>query len=168
MEVWKDVVGYEGYYQVSDQGRVRSLDRVSFGRNMSGRGLRPAPTSKYGHLSVSLSREGIRKTSLVHQLVAVAFIGPCPPGLEVLHGPSGVGDNSAGNLSYGTTKQNTLDRCRDGTSNFRPVRRGDGKEFANIQIAAKETGCCPSGVCAVCNGRQNSAGGFSWSYLEKL
>ena len=63
---------------------------------------------------VSLKHDGISLTQTVHCLVAAAFIGPRPEGLQVLHGSKSRTDNRACNLSYGTPKQNTADRLRDG------------------------------------------------------
>jgi hypothetical protein len=120
LERWRPVVGYEGLYEVSDLGRVRSLDRVSllqgkYKRFAKGRVLKPIPNSKGYHL-VTLSKDGIQKTPSVHQLVLQAFVGPCPEGQLVRHGPGGKDDNRLSNLSYGTPKQNMADRLRDGTA----------------------------------------------------
>lgn len=63
-----------------------------------------------------LSRHGEKRNYLVHQLVAFTFLGPCPPGMEVLHGPAGKHDDSLANLAYGTHQQNIEDQLRDGTA----------------------------------------------------
>jgi len=110
MEQWRDVVGYEGWYQVSDLGKVRSVDRVVRGargepKTLTGKVLKPAANSASDHLGVALCKEGNQRTVCIHQLVMAAWIGPRPKGLEVLHGPNGVEDNSVGNLSYGTHSQ---------------------------------------------------------------
>lgn len=119
VERWVPVDGYEGYYEVSDQGRVRSLDRVvphSYRGQMRVRGrvLKANPDS-WGHLQVLLCMGGVCRHRPVHKLVAEHFIGPCPDGLMVLHGAAGQRDNRVSNLSYGTAKQNILDKRRDGT-----------------------------------------------------
>lgn len=100
--IWKPVEGYEGLYEVSDSGQVRSLP----GGRRLGKILCAIPRHKSGHLGVNLHKEGKRVTKHVHKLVAAAFIGPCPDGLVVCHGPNGVKDNSVSNLSYGTTRKN--------------------------------------------------------------
>lgn len=114
-EYWLPVVGYEGLYEVSDQGRVRSLPRLrANGGVTKERLLRLAMSGPY--LNVSLYVGGKRTGARVHQLVAEAFIGPCPEGLIVLHGTGGKTDNRPENLSYGTySKNNGEDRRRDGT-----------------------------------------------------
>lgn len=120
-ELWLPVVGWEGLYEVSDLGRVKSLDRTVTQRNgvvvrVRERILKPG-TDTHGYLMVCIRKNGAQKTRLVHILVAEAFIGPRPDGLEVRHGESGKSDNSLANLCYGTPKQNGEDRIRDGNSN---------------------------------------------------
>ena len=119
-EVWLPVVGYEGLYEVSDWGRVKSLDR--FVRSRHGgqqlrRGMVLALTyHRHGYPKVGLWKNGVQKVPCVHCLVAAAFLGPCPPGMEVLHGKSGSKDCRLGNLRYGTHKENGQDMLRDGTA----------------------------------------------------
>lgn len=118
-EQWLPVVGYEGSYEVSDLGRVRSLDRVTIRKNGSpltvrGRVLRPC-RDPYGYYQVNLCAGTEQHISRVHRLVAAAFIGPCPAGAEVRHGPGGFLDNRVVNLCYGSRRDNALDKRRDGT-----------------------------------------------------
>jgi hypothetical protein len=97
---------------------VRSLPRDSRPgrRGHEGQILKPWLTV-HGYEVVGLYRPGFNQRKAVHQLVAEAFIGPCPPGEEVRHGPNGKPDNRASQLCYGTRKQNHADKHRDGTSN---------------------------------------------------
>ena len=113
-ELWLPVVGYEGLYEVSDQGRVRSLPRNGTPGGIMRLCLRGRRGRKY--LFVSLRYPGCktRKNASVHRLVAEAFIGPAN-GLIVLHGANGRSDNSVSNLRYGTHKENCADKYRDGT-----------------------------------------------------
>ncbi len=121
-EEWKDVVGWEGSYQVSDTGRVRSLDR-SITRvdgvvlRVRGQILKQATHKNTGYRLVSLARNCNITHAYVHRLVLEAFVGPCPPGMETCHGTGeGRGDNRLTNLSWGTHAQNAgPDRVRDGT-----------------------------------------------------
>lgn len=117
-ELWLPVVGYEGLYEVSDQGRVKSVDRLKKSKGGSqcvwrGRVLTQFKRTRYW--SVRLSRENKAVNCHVHHLVARAFLGEKPEGQIVLHGAGGSSDNSLANLSYGTHKQNSLDKHRDGT-----------------------------------------------------
>jgi hypothetical protein len=117
-EVWKDVPGYEGRYQVSDYGRVRSQTRVQHfkayvrsdgavkaasTRTLSGKVLKPG-RMVCGHLSLPLGRGSFGQ--LVHRLVMSAFVGPAPSGMEVLHLNHDPADNRLCNLKYGTRSEN--------------------------------------------------------------
>lgn len=127
-ERWLPVIGYEGFYEVSDWGRVRSLDRVTpsrnqwgtHGRRFKGRLLRQTFTS-FGYPKVAFSVNGEHTYHRVHHLVLEAFAGPCPEGMEALHGPGGSQDNhwlpDGSGLHWGTHSENMNDRTRDGTSN---------------------------------------------------
>jgi hypothetical protein len=114
-ERWLPVVGYEGLYEVSDLGRVRSLRHWTRAGMRGGRVLIQHLDGRGHYLFVGLCRNGRAKSSQVHTLAAAAFIGPCPPGQEVRHGPGGKLDNRAANLSYGTRSENMLDCVRDDT-----------------------------------------------------
>ena len=172
IERWRDVAGYEGFYQVSDQGRVRSVSRVvphkRYGSmKLKGRILRPGPCGS-GHVQVVLCKDGVKRYALVHRLVLASFVGPCPAGKECLHGPAGVSDNSVSNLKWGSHKENGSDMRRDGTHNGRAVIRSDGVEFINMHVAAEGSGCSNSGICDCCNGRGKTAGGFGWRYKHSF
>ena len=118
-EVWHPVVGYEGLFEVSDQGRVRSVATQVKSKGGSFRS-RPSrllsPSQWRGYLRVTLFRDGVRKYTQVHQLVAAAFIGPCPVGQQVRHGVLGKAVNTPENLSYGTCWENHQDQIRDGST----------------------------------------------------
>lgn len=114
-EQWRPVVGFEGHYEVSDLGRVRSFAQCNnLGRIMKQQIAKPYPYSR-----VHLWKNGVGSIKSVHILVAEAFIGPRPPGMQVRHGPNrlpdGSLDNSVSNLSYGTAAENQADTERDGT-----------------------------------------------------
>lgn len=114
-ERWFPVPGHEGSYEVSDHGRVRSLDRrVPSGQDRTriarGRILRPALT--HGHPAVALGRE---RKEYVHTLVLQAFVGPAPEGMECCHGDGVRTNNYLGNLRWDTRLGNNLDAIRHGT-----------------------------------------------------
>jgi len=152
-ETWLPVpvAGYEALYEVSDLGRVRSLDRTVTDRNQwgpclrtqRGRVLKPRLNLRQ-ELTVSLSRHGVIRDCRIHRLVLEAFAGPCPPGMEALHGPAGKLDNNLANLRWGTRAENQADRLRDGTSNHgerNSQHRLTGEAAAEIRrrYAAGET-----------------------------
>lgn len=105
MEEWRDVVGYEGYYQVSDSGRVRRAK--AYRTTWSGRVLKPKLTS-YGYHEVDLSRDNARRTMKIHTLVVEAFIGCVPPGYQVNHKNGNRADNRLSNLEIVTPQQNAM------------------------------------------------------------
>lgn len=116
-EIWKDIPGYEGKYQASNLGRIRSLDRrvnIAHGatRLMRGRVLRPAGNKHDPHLFVVLGHKA--HGSPVHQLVARTFLGPPKKGQEVRHLDGDPLNNRADNLAYGTRTENILDVYRIG------------------------------------------------------
>ena len=114
---WLDVVGYEGLYQVSDTGLVRSLDRrcaSGYGstRRVPGNLLTGFPAS--GYIQVTLYNGGVRKKLLVHRLVLLTFRGPCPEGMEGCHGDGNTENNRLGNLRWDTKRGNWADRRNNG------------------------------------------------------
>ena len=119
-EVWKDVVGYEGLYEVSNKGQVRSKDRIvtsviGVKRFVKSRMMSMMPDNS-GHLVVGLNRNNKQQLLLVHRLVLEAFVGPCPPGMEGRHYPKrDPTNNRIDNLSWSTREQNQQDRVKHGT-----------------------------------------------------
>lgn len=115
-ERWLPVVGFEGRYEVSDQGRVRSLDRTdSSGRARRGRMLKQHAIGEYTqHWSVALYRSGRQFRRLVHRLMAEAFLGACPAGQVVRHLDDNPDNNTIGNIAYGTSADNQFDAIRNG------------------------------------------------------
>lgn len=144
-EVWLDIPGFEGKYQVSDQGRVRSLDRLVRGKHRSGtefqrlspgKVLTPAVYCKTGHLSLPLGR--LTNGIPVHQLVLLAFQGPCPDGQEVRHKNGNPKDNRLINLEYGTRTENILDVYHQGKK-WRKLSAADVHDIRS-KLAAGVTG----------------------------
>ena len=175
-EVWKCVVGWEGVYEVSDQGRVRSLDRVVSapsrwghlvqqrrrGRIMSGH------AKSHGYVRVALQHEGAATYAYVHALVLQAFRGARPEGHETRHLNGLRSDNRLLNLDYGTHRDNQMDRVKHGTSN-RGERHGLAKltesavrairgDTAPARDLALRYGCSPSLI-------NNVRRGSSWGHV---
>lgn len=159
-EVWRPVVGWEGWYEVSSHGRVRSLDRerpnpLTGGVSVhTGRVIRPR-VNRGGYLQVNLHRPGHRKTRPVHRLVAEALI-PNPEGLPlVLHGLAGTRDNSVPNLRWGTTSDNMRDRIRDGTCReSSKTHCPEGHEYSSDNTRIESRGNRTQRRCRKCRAKQ--------------
>jgi hypothetical protein len=127
IEVWKPVPGFVGLYEVSDLGRVRSLDRVitkPSGRQarLAGKLLAPCPCStfhQYCRVRLCDAAKGQRGWFYVHRLVLEAFVGPCPEGMVACHNSRRAGAlelNTLANLRWDTRSANEADKVRHGTS----------------------------------------------------
>jgi hypothetical protein len=145
-ERWLPVVGYEGFYEVSDLGRVRSLPRVKRnGCRMAGRIL-TLGRHKHGYPVANLWMDNRYQTRTVHTLMAEAFLGPAPDGTEVRHLDGDSAHCVLSNLTYGTHGDNMQDSLSHGTNdragrthcpqdhaydaeNTAIGRRGDGSVF---------------------------------------
>lgn len=115
-EIWCDVVGWEGRYQVSNRGRVRSFCQRGPGeiKKAQPHVLKAHPNRK-GYLKVVLSRPGQRLTKMNHLLVLETFVGPRPQGMETRHLNGNKEDDRLENLAWGTALENQEDRRRHGT-----------------------------------------------------
>jgi len=118
-ERWLPVVGWDGYYEVSDEGRVRSIDRIVSHRmyksmHLRGKMLSGCPSAT-GYLSVSLSSGNKHQIRKVHRLVAFAFLGDPVPGQEVCHNDGDPSNNVVSNLRWDTSSENRYDSVSHGT-----------------------------------------------------
>lgn len=122
MQQWRKVPKWEQFYEVSNFGEVRSIDRTVFHVRFKkfitykGRILKPGITKKNYKLVV-FTRPKERRCFYVHDLVCLAFQGIKPPKLEVRHLDGDSLNNNLKNLKYGTTKENALDKIRHGRNN---------------------------------------------------
>lgn len=148
LEYWKPVLGYEGSYEVSNTGRVRSFRR---GRLLD---LRPGATS-VRYFSVALGRNNTR---MIHDLVAAAFLGPRPPGAQVLHLDGTRVNNRVSNLRYGTRSENRKQAFTDGRRKITPAtlqtireQLATGRKGVDI---ARAHNLSPSQISNIKHGRQ--------------
>ena len=150
-EVWKDIVGYEGFYQVSNKGNIYSVERLnSRGNRCGGRMLKPR-CDKSGYLKVVLCKNGIMKSKTIHRLVAEAFI-PNPNGLpQVNHIDEVKDNNNVDNLEWCTNKHN----ANHGTRNER-MAQSLSKKVKAVNIETGEVLTFNSGVEAI---REGYSGG---------
>ncbi|WP_448677289.1 NUMOD4 motif-containing HNH endonuclease [Delftia acidovorans] len=118
-EQWKPIAGYEGFYEISTLGRVRSLPRIdSIGRARKGRmKATPIDRTSTGYRFARLSKDGIAKKLVVHVLVLETFVGPRPsPAMEACHGDGDRANPVLSNLRWDTAKGNAADKRRHGTN----------------------------------------------------
>jgi hypothetical protein len=142
MEIWKDVKGYEGIYQVSNLGRVKSLERVIDWNNtkkpIKERLLKPSIDSNY--LRVGLCRENKLKSFKIHKLVAIAFLYHSPKGHKevVDHIDNNKLNNRLDNLQLITNREN-CSKDTNGSSNYIGVcwDKSKNKWLSQIQINGK-------------------------------
>lgn len=110
-ETWRPVMGYEGWYEVSDHGRVR---RVGGGRGAKVGRIIAQDITKDGYRRVALRLRNHRASFLVHRLVLEAFVGPCPDGLQCNHRDGDKAHNRPANLEWTTQRANNDHAFRTG------------------------------------------------------
>ena len=124
-EIWKHVVGYEGWYEVSSFGRVRRIKAAQ--RAVPGTIIKQQSGKQRGRLRVGLSINSTQHTFDVHRLVALAFIGPKPTGKEINHIDYNFKNNNVNNLEYVTKSENLLHAYKNGFVGGRGERQGNAK-----------------------------------------
>lgn len=169
-EEWRPVVGYEGQYVVSSEGRVRSLDRVNgYGRRLRGRPMSLVRHPR-GYMQLTLTQGGVCETKKVHRLVLEAFSGPCPDGMEGCHINGIRHDNRPENLRWDTPKENAADRKRIGTqvgANKTHCKRGHELVEPNlVRWHVEHTG---RRLCLACNKAHQAKrrGKFNETYADE-
>ena len=178
-EEWRDVVGYEGLYQVSSEGRVKSLERNiphwRGGERIQKERILKLKTNRYGYLIVGLYAGGKQKMFAVHRLVCQAFHENLDNKPQVNHLNEDKKDNRACNLEWCTCKENN----NHGTRNVR-MAKAQSKQVGQFTREGKLIKIWPSTIEAqrqmvfncgniseVANGNRKTAHGFRWKYIER-
>ncbi len=165
-EIWRSIKDYEGLYEVSNWGRVRSLGKWCNGRNGSkcwrnGRIVRPRMNNK-GYLQVDLCNDGVHKRCLVHRLVAEAFI-PNPQGLPIInHKDENPLNNRVENLEWCTYSYNSEYSLAKVVYMYTQDDKLCGL-WPSVAECGRH-GFSISGICNCCNGRYKTHKGFKWSH----
>lgn len=178
-EIWTDIAGFEGYYAVSDHGRVKSLARkvwVAPSSQAKSGYYRPvrervlSPSCSKGWYHVQLSLDGVQSTHAVHHLVLEAFVGPMPDGILGCHNDGDPANNALTNLRHDTPSGSYEDKRKRGTHRRGPdvlaklneravseIRRAyaDGETQRSI---AKRYGVCQPIISDVVTGK-------SWQHV---
>lgn len=186
MENWKDIPGYEGYYQASDMGRIRSITRaVKHPRNKDydfvvyGRILKHR-FDKNGYSIINLSKDGVAKTHKVHRLIAMAFISN-PENYETIdHINCLKYDNRPQNLRWCTIQENTKHReetydigdrarykivCKETQDTFKSSYDAALWLYKNGYTKNNNYKTVSKSIRECCKGRYHSSCGFHWAYL---
>jgi hypothetical protein len=186
-EEWRDIKTYEGIYQVSNKGRIRSLDRYGKRtentiRKLKGRILKPFPVQA-GYLSVYLCNEYGKKSFKVHRLVATAFLSNPKQKNEVNHKDGNRQNNEADNLEWVTKSENQLHSFRvlhrtpimlgkfnEMCPNSKPVNQYSKngeliKTWPSTMEVERTHGWSASNIAGCCRGEHFSAYGYKWKYL---
>lgn len=175
-EIWKDIKGYEGLYQVSNFGRVKSIPRN--GTILKERILQPK-ISKQGYYEVNLNNKYKRKMMKVHRLVAEAFIFNYNNLPFVNHKDFNTLNNNVKNLEWVTPKENTLYSKKLGRYNnsyklkMKRVNQYNKqgeliKTWNSITEASKMLNIDKGHISACCKHKKNynTSGGYRWEYAE--
>ena len=173
-EIWKDVVGYEGLYQVSNLGRIKTFERKRFKKiensflmKKTGREI-IMKTSKNcgGYETVCLHRNGEIKQFKVHRLVAMAFI-PNPNNLpQINHKDENKANNSVENLEWCTERYNNSYGTRKERASKSVYCVELNKTYKSMTEAGKEIGLPFGNISKVCRGQNKTCAGYHWRYAD--
>lgn len=174
IEIWKDIKDYEGLYQVSNWGRVKSLGNG--GTHKTSRILKSEKNTR-GYLQVQLSKNGKRKWFFIHRLVAEVFLENPENLPQVNHIDEDKTNNRVENLewcehkynmNYGTRNERISKTKINGKKSKKVLQFTlDGefiREWPSTKEIERQLGFDNSAVCRCCNGKQKSAYGFRWCY----
>lgn len=164
-EVWKDIKGYEGLYQVSSFGRVKS----SYTKRILKGGK-----NKAGYLLVGLYKQGVLSRKSIHRLVAEAFIPNPDNKPEVNHIDENKTNNVVSNLEWMTAKENINNGTRNERSNITrsipiiaiSIKTGESTKFNSSKECARQLGLKSSNISAVLKGKQKQTKGYIFKYKE--
>jgi len=172
-EIWKDIEDYKGLYQVSNLGRVRSLDRVDANKHYrKGRVIAYSISSSgLGYRQVSLWRDGNRENRLVHRLVASAFLDNHDNLPQVNHKDENKENNAVSNLEWCSESYNVMYGTRNermAKTEGRPVyvidNLGHRYVFRSVKMASELLGLDRRAMCRCLNDKRKHHHGYSFEW----
>ena len=179
-EVWKPIKNYEGFYEISNLGNVRSLSHMRKNKNgfyiQKGKNIKAGINRKTGYLMVSLSKNGKTQTKYIHKLVAEAFIDNPNNFICVNHLDENKKNNNVDNLGWCNHKINNNYGTRNKRISQKLSRRINQYDLkgnfiktwnSSIEIE-KSIGIDQSNICLCCKGKRNSVGGYLWKYAKSM
>lgn len=172
IEFWRDIQGFEGLYQVSSLGRVKSLERITPQKHHIKERILNQIKVTGGYLNVNLCKDGKLKRFQVHRLVYQTFVGEIPEGMQVNHIDEDKTNNRVDNLNLMTPKENV----NWGTRNERSAEKHskqviqynlEGNEinrFPSTREVERTLGFAHGYISACCLGKINTAYSYIWRY----
>lgn len=169
MEVWKDIKGYEGRYQVSNKGRVKGLPINDKFCKRQNEVILKTFLCGSGYQEIILTNNGQRKPKLIHRLVAEHFVDNPEGKAEVNHKDGNKLNNASNNLEWVTSSENQLHARR--VLNIPNYKRKvvcveTNETYNSIKDAASTRGLKSPLIWKCCNGKQITTGGCHWRYAE--
>ncbi len=171
-EIWKDIEGYEGLYQVSNLGRVKRMRFINKNTNIEKERIKSQKIRKDGYLEVALYKNGKGKYIQVHRLVAKSFI-PNPKKLPQVNHIDGIKTNNiVENLEWVSISDNAIHSSRVLRNNVRKINQYDLKgrylaTYSSITIAGEINNIRESSIANVLAGRRNKTFGYKWKYADE-
>ena len=164
---WREIVGYEGIYQVNEFGHIKNVLRDKINKQFGGGS---------GYMMISLSRDGSTSKKYIHRLVAEAFIPNVEDKPLVNHNDGNKTNNKPENLEWVTNQENIIHSFANGLQTMRykykPVQMLDKvtsevlQEFESVTQAGTHFGKTEQNIIACCKGRKKSAYGYAWRYVD--
>ena len=170
-EIWKDIKGYEGLYQVSNLGKVKRLRFINKHTNIEKETIKSQKIRKDGYLEVVLYKDGKGKCIQVHRIVATAFIPNIENKPQVNHIDGNKKNNIVKNLEWVTRSENMRHSARQLRNNVKKINQYDLNDrylatYSSITIAGEINGIRESSIANVLTGRRNKAYGYKWRYAK--
>ena len=170
-EEWKDIKGYEGLYQASTYGRIKSLSRDGNNKTKKDRIMKQCNSKKGNYLTIRLCKNKNTKLFKVHRLVAMTFIDNPNNYTDVNHLDGDKHNNYISNLEWCSRKHNIEHAYKLGLRKVKKIRQinSDGeliKEWSSMSAASADTNIDISKICMCCRKQKATAGGFIWEYAE--